>query len=172
MTYARSQIAPAGEFGCFHIVTRCVRRAFLCGSDRWPVLKIVDVPVRSWMSRFVRSVRNGQGPMASPRDRGCPGLRSQPRPPAAGARHDPGTSLAAPAPPAKSCTDRCPGAASDALGCHSQAPPGHTQDRKAPLRNARYEPSRRCRGDPLQPRTPARALEHQESVDKALDRAC
>ena len=34
MTYARSQIAPAGEFGCFHVVTRCVRRAFLCGSDK------------------------------------------------------------------------------------------------------------------------------------------
>jgi len=34
MTYARSQIAPPGEFGCFHVVTRCVRRAFLCGSDQ------------------------------------------------------------------------------------------------------------------------------------------
>jgi len=34
MTYARSQIAPPGEYGCFHVVTRCVRRAFLCGSDR------------------------------------------------------------------------------------------------------------------------------------------
>ena len=33
MTYARSQIAPPGEYGCFHVVTRCVRRAFLCGSD-------------------------------------------------------------------------------------------------------------------------------------------
>jgi len=30
MTYARSQIAPLGEYGCFHVVTRCVRRAFLC----------------------------------------------------------------------------------------------------------------------------------------------
>jgi REP element-mobilizing transposase RayT len=34
MTYARSQIAPPGEPGCFHVVTRCVRRAFLCGSDQ------------------------------------------------------------------------------------------------------------------------------------------
>ena len=34
MTYARSQIAPPGDFGCFHVVTRCVRRAFLCGTDR------------------------------------------------------------------------------------------------------------------------------------------
>jgi len=34
MTYARSQIAPPGEYGCFHVVTRCVRRAFLCGSDQ------------------------------------------------------------------------------------------------------------------------------------------
>ena len=33
MTYARSQIAPPGEYGCFHVVTRCVRRAFLCGTD-------------------------------------------------------------------------------------------------------------------------------------------
>jgi len=35
MTYARSQIAPPGEFGCFHVVSRCVRRAFLCGSDKF-----------------------------------------------------------------------------------------------------------------------------------------
>ena len=34
MTYARSQIAPPGEYGCFHVMTRCVRRAFLCGSDQ------------------------------------------------------------------------------------------------------------------------------------------
>ena len=34
MTYARSQIAPPGEYRCFHVVTRCVRRAFLCGSDQ------------------------------------------------------------------------------------------------------------------------------------------
>jgi hypothetical protein len=34
MTYARSQIAPPGEYGCFHVVIRCVRRAFLCGSDQ------------------------------------------------------------------------------------------------------------------------------------------
>jgi len=33
MTYARSQIAPPGEFGCLHVVTQYVRRAFLCGSD-------------------------------------------------------------------------------------------------------------------------------------------
>ena len=36
MTYARSQIAPPGEYGCFHVVTRCVRRAFLCGSVSAP----------------------------------------------------------------------------------------------------------------------------------------
>jgi len=34
MTYARYQIAPPGEYGCFHVVTRSVRRAFLCGSDQ------------------------------------------------------------------------------------------------------------------------------------------
>jgi len=34
MTCARSQIAPPGEYGCFHVMTRCVRRAFLGGSDR------------------------------------------------------------------------------------------------------------------------------------------
>ena len=32
ITYARSQIAPLGEYGCFHVVTQFVRRAFLCGS--------------------------------------------------------------------------------------------------------------------------------------------
>ena len=34
ITYARSQIAPPGEYGCFHVVSRCVRRAFLSGSDQ------------------------------------------------------------------------------------------------------------------------------------------
>ncbi len=33
MTYARSKIAPPGEYGCFHVVTMCVHRAFLCGPD-------------------------------------------------------------------------------------------------------------------------------------------
>jgi len=34
MTYARSQIAPSGEYGWFQVVTGCVRRAFLGGSDQ------------------------------------------------------------------------------------------------------------------------------------------
>jgi hypothetical protein len=35
MTYPRSQIAPPDQPGYFHVVTRCVRRAFLCGPDRF-----------------------------------------------------------------------------------------------------------------------------------------
>ena len=34
MTYPRSQIVAEGEAGFFHVVTRCVRRAFLCGRDK------------------------------------------------------------------------------------------------------------------------------------------
>ncbi|MBB6087261.1 transposase [Wenzhouxiangella marina] len=34
MTCPRSQIAPPGEAGVFHVVSRCVRRAFLCGTDK------------------------------------------------------------------------------------------------------------------------------------------
>ena len=34
MTYPRHQIVPPDEPGYFHVVTRCVRRAFLCGSDK------------------------------------------------------------------------------------------------------------------------------------------
>jgi REP element-mobilizing transposase RayT len=34
MTYPRSQIAPPDQSGFYHVVSRCVRRAFLCGSDR------------------------------------------------------------------------------------------------------------------------------------------
>jgi REP element-mobilizing transposase RayT len=35
MTQARSQLAPPGAPGLFHCVQRCVRRAFLCGIDRY-----------------------------------------------------------------------------------------------------------------------------------------
>ncbi|AKS41000.1 hypothetical protein [Wenzhouxiangella marina] len=35
MTYPRSQIAPPDEPGFFHVVSRCVRRAFLCGTDKY-----------------------------------------------------------------------------------------------------------------------------------------
>ncbi len=35
MTYPRSQIAPPDEPGFFHVVSRCVRRAFLCGDDEF-----------------------------------------------------------------------------------------------------------------------------------------
>jgi hypothetical protein len=35
MTQARSQLAPPGASGTFHCVQRCVRRAFLCGIDRY-----------------------------------------------------------------------------------------------------------------------------------------
>ena len=34
MTYARSILIPRGSAGTFHCVSRCVRRAFLCGEDR------------------------------------------------------------------------------------------------------------------------------------------
>ena len=34
MTTARSTIAPPGSAGYYHCVSRCVRRAWLCGSDR------------------------------------------------------------------------------------------------------------------------------------------
>ena len=34
MTYARSNLIPCGSPGTFHCVSRCVRRAFLCGEDR------------------------------------------------------------------------------------------------------------------------------------------
>ncbi len=35
MTYARSQLIPPGSPGTFHCVSRCVRRAFLCGADSY-----------------------------------------------------------------------------------------------------------------------------------------
>ena len=35
MTRARSQLIPPGAGGTFHCVQRCVRRAFLCGLDRY-----------------------------------------------------------------------------------------------------------------------------------------
>ncbi len=34
MTYARSILIPKGSTGTFHCVSRCVRRAYLCGEDR------------------------------------------------------------------------------------------------------------------------------------------
>ncbi|MEZ5440245.1 MAG: transposase [Lysobacterales bacterium] len=34
MTTARSAVAPAGSFGNYHCVSRCVRRAWLCGFDK------------------------------------------------------------------------------------------------------------------------------------------
>ena len=35
MTTARSQLIAPGTRGNFHCVQRCVRRAFLCGEDRY-----------------------------------------------------------------------------------------------------------------------------------------
>jgi REP element-mobilizing transposase RayT len=35
MTYPRSQLVPPGAPGVFHCVSRCVRRAFLCGEDSY-----------------------------------------------------------------------------------------------------------------------------------------
>jgi len=35
MTYPRSHIVAEGESGYFHVVSRCVRRAFLCGWDKF-----------------------------------------------------------------------------------------------------------------------------------------
>ena len=35
MTYPRSQLVPPGASGIYHCVSRCVRRAFLCGEDRY-----------------------------------------------------------------------------------------------------------------------------------------
>ena len=35
MTYACSQLIPPGSPGTFHCVSRCVRRALLCGADSY-----------------------------------------------------------------------------------------------------------------------------------------
>src|SRR3546814_2108216 len=35
MTYPRNQLVPPGSPGTYHCVSRCVRRAFLCGEDRY-----------------------------------------------------------------------------------------------------------------------------------------
>lgn len=35
MTTARSQLVPPGAEGCYHCIHRCVRRAFLCGTDSY-----------------------------------------------------------------------------------------------------------------------------------------
>jgi hypothetical protein len=35
MTYPRHQLVSPDEPGYFHVVTRCVRRAFLCGTDKF-----------------------------------------------------------------------------------------------------------------------------------------
>jgi hypothetical protein len=35
MTYPRSQLVPPGAPGTYHCVSRCVRRAYLCGKDRY-----------------------------------------------------------------------------------------------------------------------------------------
>jgi REP element-mobilizing transposase RayT len=35
MTYPRNQLVPPGSPGVYHCVSRCVRRAFLCGEDRY-----------------------------------------------------------------------------------------------------------------------------------------
>jgi len=35
MTYPRCQLVPPGAPGTYHCVSRCVRRAFLCGQDAY-----------------------------------------------------------------------------------------------------------------------------------------
>ncbi|MCH8479786.1 MAG: hypothetical protein LAT56_17875, partial [Wenzhouxiangella sp.] len=35
MTYPRHQIAPPDRAGTYHVVNRCVRRAYLCGNDKF-----------------------------------------------------------------------------------------------------------------------------------------
>jgi REP element-mobilizing transposase RayT len=35
MTYPRNQLVPPGSPGVYHCVSRCVRRAFLCGEARY-----------------------------------------------------------------------------------------------------------------------------------------
>lgn len=34
MTYPRSQLVTEGESGFYHVVSRCVRRALMCGWDQ------------------------------------------------------------------------------------------------------------------------------------------
>jgi len=43
MTYARSILIPKGSAGTFHCVSRCVRRAFLCGEDRLTGRSFADI---------------------------------------------------------------------------------------------------------------------------------
>ena len=36
-TYARGQIVVEDQVGVYHCIARCVRRAFLCGVDPYPI---------------------------------------------------------------------------------------------------------------------------------------
>ena len=54
MTSPRSQIAPPDIAGTFHCVQRCVRRAFLCGVDRYSGLSFEHR--RGWIEERIRLI--------------------------------------------------------------------------------------------------------------------
>lgn len=54
MTTPRSHIAPPGTAGSFHCVQRCVRRAFLCGVDRYTGLSFEHR--RHWIEARIRLI--------------------------------------------------------------------------------------------------------------------
>ena len=67
MTYPRSHIVADGEPGYFHVVSRCVRRAFLCGRDKhtgrcfehrrhWIEARILELAVGFAVSVYAYSV--------------------------------------------------------------------------------------------------------------------
>ncbi|TVQ41063.1 MAG: hypothetical protein EA370_02730 [Wenzhouxiangella sp.] len=45
MTYPRSHLVSEDNPGYYHVVTRCVRQAFLCGKDN-PDRSLLDRPLR------------------------------------------------------------------------------------------------------------------------------
>ena len=54
MTYARSILVPPGSPGTYHYVSRCVRRAWLCGEDRESGSKPGQSEIRNFLQRVGR----------------------------------------------------------------------------------------------------------------------